>query len=59
MKIYNATYKMYRRLGNFRHKKFSPTTTKAKIKQAKYSLRRIIRYISHVYVSSKGHSDEN
>ena len=30
-----------------------------KIKQAKYFVRRIIRYISHVYASSKSHSDEN
>ena len=44
----------------FAAKKFSATNIPTpKITQAKYFVWRTIRYISHVYASSKGHNDEN
>ena len=40
-------------------KTFRRSLPSTKFNQAKYFVVRIIRYISHVYVSSKSHSDEN
>ena len=39
-------------------KKYCQSLPTMKIIQAKYLFDEIIRFVSHVYISSKGHSDE-